>query len=81
MFKMKDRFIEHISNLYEVTDLNEIHLNAKYKELDEWDSLLALEIIAMIDEEFNVELNGDDIRNTETLEDLLNLVESRSQDV
>jgi len=78
---MKDRFIEHISNLYEVTDLNEIHLNAKYKELDEWDSLLALEIIAMIDEEFNVELNGDDIRNTETLEDLLNLVESRSQDV
>ena len=51
----------------------------EYKNLDEWSSLIALSIIAMVDEEYDVALKGDDIRNTVTIEDLYNLVKSRKQ--
>ena len=49
-----------------------------FKELDEWSSLLALSIIAMVDEEYNVTLKGDDIRNSKTIADLFELVKSKS---
>jgi acyl carrier protein len=40
---------------------------------------MALSIIAMIDEEYNVVIKGNDIRNAETIEDLFKIVQSRRQ--
>ena len=48
-----------------------------FKELDEWSSLIALSVIAMADEEYEVTLKGDDIRNANTVEDLFNTVKSK----
>ena len=49
-----------------------------FKDLDEWSSLIALSIIAMVDEEYDVALKGDDIRNATTIEDLFNVVQSKA---
>ncbi|TVQ00972.1 MAG: acyl carrier protein [Balneolaceae bacterium] len=65
-----EQFSDLIYSLFEVTPSNEITPATDFKELDEWDSLLALEIIALIDEELDISLNGDDIRNVNTIEDL-----------
>jgi acyl carrier protein len=46
--------------------------------LDEWSSLIALSVIAMADEEYDVALKGDDIRNATTVEDLFNLTKSKA---
>ena len=70
-------FIEKFAEQFDETDTNVFTANTKYKELDEWSSLLALSIIAMIDEEYDIRIKGDDIRNTSTIEDLYNLIKNK----
>ena len=49
----------------------------EFKNLDEWSSLIALSVIAMVDEEYDVTLKGDDVRNADTIEDLFNVVKNK----
>ena len=74
--ELKD-FIENFAEQFDDTDISEINPETKFKELDEWSSLVALSIIAMVDEEYDVVIKGDDIRSSETIEDLFNIVKSR----
>lgn len=48
-----------------------------FRELDEWNSLLALSIISMIDDNEDKIITGQDIRNSTTIEDLYNIVQSK----
>ena len=70
-------FIENFTAQFDETDASEIKAETVFKELDEWSSLIALSIIAMVDEEYEVTLKGDDIRNTSTIEDLFKLISSK----
>lgn len=72
-----ERFIENFTDLFEETEPDTIQATTRFKELDEWSSLFALSVIAMIDEEYDVEFRGDDIRNSNTIEDLYNIVKDR----
>lgn len=71
-------FIENFADQFDETDASELSAETKFKELDEWSSLVALSVIAMVDEEYVVAIKGDDIRNAETIQDLFNVVESRA---
>jgi len=51
--------------------------STRFKELDEWSSLIALSVIAMVDEEYNVTLQGNDMKAAETIVDLFNVVQSK----
>ena len=62
---------------FDVSDASEFTATTAFKGLEEWSSLIALSVIAMVDEEYDVTLKGDDIRNASTIEDLFNLVQSR----
>lgn len=75
--ELKD-FVENFANQFDDTDPSEITATTAFKELDEWSSLIALSIIAMVDEEYDVTLRGDDIRNAQTIEDLFNTVKSKA---
>ena len=72
-------FIENFVAQFDDTDASVIKEDTVFKELDEWSSLIALSVIAMVDEEYDVTLKGDDIRNSRTIEDLFNLVKSKVQ--
>ena len=72
-----DQFIGYFTDLFEETDPDTIHADTRFKELSEWSSLIALSVIAMIDEEYDVEFRGDDIRGSSTVEDLYYKVESK----
>lgn len=72
-----NEFVKNFAEQFDETDASEITAGTEYKNLDEWSSLIALSIIAMVDEEYDVALKGDDIRNTVTIEDLYNMVKSR----
>ena len=67
-------FIQNFANQLEETDASEITPTTEFKSLDEWSSLTALSVIAMVDEEYDVTLKGDDIREAVTVEDLYNKV-------
>ena len=70
-------FIEQFAEQFDDTDASEIKAETVFKELGEWSSLLALSVIAMVDEEYDVALKGDDIRNAQTVTDLYNIVKDR----
>jgi acyl carrier protein len=70
-------FITNFANQFEETDSSVFTKDTVFKNLDEWSSLLALSIIAMVDEEYGVALKGDDIRSADTLEDLFEIVKSK----
>ncbi len=71
-------FIENFANQFDDTDASEIKPETVFKELDEWSSLIALSVIAMVDEEYDVTIKGDDIRNSNTVEDLFNVVKAKA---
>ena len=75
--ELKD-FIENFANQFDDTDASEIKAETVFKELDEWSSLIALSVIAMVDEEYDVTIKGDDIRNSNTVEDLYNAVKAKA---
>lgn len=71
-------FIEKFAEQFEETAPEKIQANTEFKNLDEWSSLMALSIIAMVDEEYDVTLKGDDIKNANTVEDIFNAIEAKA---
>lgn len=71
------KFIENLANVFEEADPKTIKAEAKIRDLEGYSSLVALSLIAMVDEEYDVKIKGDDIRNSITVEDLFNTVKSK----
>lgn len=64
-------FVKAFSSQFEQTDPSTITPTTDFKELDEWDSLIALSIIAMVDENMEgKKVTADDIRDSKTIADL-----------
>lgn len=70
-------FIGHFAEQFENIEATKLTADTKYRDLDEWSSLVALSVLAMIDEEYDVQLKGEEMRSTKTLGELFNLVESK----
>lgn len=70
----RDDFIKKFAEQFDETEANTFTSETKFRELDEWSSLMALSIIAMVDDEYDVTLKGDDIRSSETIADIYDKV-------
>lgn len=75
--KSLEEFVGLFAEQFDETDASEIKANTVFHDLDEWSSLIGLSVIAMVDEEFDVALKGDDVKNAVTVEDLYNNVKSK----
>lgn len=69
-----DDFIVKFAEQFDDTDPAEIKADTLFHNLEEWSSLIALSVIAMVDEEYDVALKGDDVKSAKTVEDLYNTV-------
>ncbi|MEY8720287.1 phosphopantetheine-binding protein [Bacteroides stercorirosoris] len=65
-----EKFVNCFFELLDDTDKSLVMPDTVFKELEEWTSILALSLIAMVDEVYDVTLDTDDIRNANTLEEL-----------
>ena len=72
-----EQFIENFAAQFDDTDLASFSAETRFKELDEWSSLTALSIIAMVDDEYDVIIKGNDIINSDTIQDLFAVVEKK----
>jgi acyl carrier protein len=75
--KSIEEFVVLFAEQFDDTDPSEITATTVFHDLDEWSSLIGLSLIAMVDEEFDVALKGDDVKNSVTVEDLYNRVISK----
>jgi len=74
-----DEFISKLEKEFEEMKPGTLKPNSNYREMENWSSMHALIIIAFIDAEFNILLKGDDLRSTQTINDLYELVKNKTQ--
>jgi acyl carrier protein len=55
----------------------EINSSTKFKKLEEWSSIFALIVIAMVDSEYGKVLTAEDIHKADTIEDLFGIIQSK----
>ena len=74
--EMKE-FIQNFAEQFEDTDVSVFTAETKFRELPEWSSLMALAVMAMVDEEYDVQLPAMEMKQTNTLQELFDLVSSK----
>ncbi|MRX67937.1 hypothetical protein SAMN06265349_105313 [Flavobacterium resistens] len=68
----KKSFILKLQNDLELeTEINETSI---LKDLDEWDSMTEMVLIGLVNEEFSVRLNHDDIEKISTVDSLIEII-------
>lgn len=71
-------FIQNFADLFDDADVSIFKLETKFRELDEWSSLAALSVMSMIDDEYDVQVTANEMRNANTIQDLINLIEEKA---
>lgn len=72
-----NEFVNNFAEQFEDTDRGVFTPQTAFKELDEWTSLTALSVIAMIDEEYGISLKSDDLAKSNTIEELFNIIQGK----
>ena len=72
-----NEFIKNFAEQFDDTDPSEIKADTRFRDLDEWSSLVGLSVIAMVDEECDVLLKGEDMRQANTPAELFEIVKSK----
>lgn len=74
--EIKD-FIAKFTDLFEDTDVSTFSSETDFRNLEEYSSIIALSIIGMVDEEYDVTLKGEEIKNSTSIRDLYNIVKNK----
>ena len=72
-----DEFVKAFAAEFEETPEDQFKADTEFKTLEDWSSLTALSIIAMVDENMDKTITGADLRASKTVEDLFNLANSK----
>lgn len=70
-------FIKNFAAQFDDTDASEFTLETRFRELEEWSSLNALAILNMISKKYNIVLKADEMKTTNTVQELFDLVTSK----
>lgn len=65
-----EKKMELLADLFEL-EVDEFTPETELDELEEWDSLAAISYVVMMDEEFDIVANPNDIKEFKTVQDIL----------
>lgn len=69
-------FIEKFADALEIEDMSALSMETVFRNLEEWDSLAYLNLIAMLDEEYDIQIENSDFRALKTLSDISEYITS-----
>jgi acyl carrier protein len=72
-----ENFITNLINQFDPTPTEEVTEDTNFRHIENYDSVTALSIIAMIEDEYDVNLRFADIKDCVTVGDLFNLIKSK----
>jgi acyl carrier protein len=75
---MENKFLDLFREQFMETEAGNIQMDTEFRSIPEWSSLLALCVIAMVDENYNVKLADTDIKSCTKVGDIYNVISSRS---
>ncbi len=67
-------FIENFADAIDGLEPDGLTKQTPFRELEQWDSLAFLSVLAMIDAEYGVEVPGDELLTCDTLDELFEIV-------
>jgi len=70
-----DDFIKHFASQLLDEDSSGLKPDTVFRDLDDWDSLTAMAVITMIQDEYNVKIDASDFKKLVTIEDLYQYIE------
>ena len=68
---------ELLEKLAEILEVEEIDVNKKFTDYEEWDSLTALSVLAMLDSDYNTSMRASEIISFNNIEAFCKEVLSR----
>ena len=54
-----------------------VTMDTDFRDIDDWDSLTALGVISMIDDEYNVKVSGEELKSSKSVRDVFNIVKTK----
>lgn len=72
-----EEFTQLLEKEFEDIPAGTLTPSTNYRDIPNWSSMHALIIIAFADANFGVELTASDLRNTQTIQDLYNIIQSK----
>ncbi|WP_297333605.1 acyl carrier protein [Flavobacterium sp.] len=75
---MQEKFIDALKEALEMED-QEVNFSDNFRDYDTWDSLSRLSLIAVLDSEFDVQIEDAEFAKLVTVEDLYNAVAAKQQ--
>lgn len=69
-------FIQNVADQFDELDV-ELTPETNFRKVEEWTSLVALLVITMVDEEYGIVLLPEEMRKTNTIQELFDLVASK----
>jgi acyl carrier protein len=69
-----DIFVKNFAELFEETEATIFKPTTEFRDIKEWSSFRALSVIGMVDELYKAKLTGDDIRKSDTIEDIYKII-------
>lgn len=69
-------FVKLFAEQFDETDATEFHEETRFRDLEEWNSFLALSIMAMIKSKYDVAVTAQEMRDAVTVKDLFDIVKS-----
>ena len=73
--KKTEQIIDLLKSMFEDIDTSDFNINTEFKNNDEWDSMTALTLITLLDNEFNISISGEKIKELNTVKDLINYID------
>jgi acyl carrier protein len=73
----KEKFLAEFKEALEMDESTELTMHALFREIDEWDSLARLSLIALLDDEYEVVMESSDLEGLVTIQDLFNWVSAK----
>lgn len=70
---MEKKFIEQLKEALEIED-RELSMDDEFRDYEEWNSLAYLSVIAMLDEEYNIQIEEFEFRQLKTIGDLYSVI-------
>lgn len=70
-------FILNFSEVMDDIDPSELTPETIFRELDDWSSINALGLIAMLKEEYDIQLSGKEFQDADTIQKLFDAVKSK----
>jgi acyl carrier protein len=74
-----EEFAKALELEFEDIEPNSLKPETKYRDIENWNSMYALIVIAFVDTNFEVELNAEDLKNSESIKDLYSIIQSKKE--